>query len=208
MLRIWGRTNSSNVMKVLWLCEELGIQYERIDAGGAFGRTKEPEYLAKNPNALVPTIEEEDGFVLWESNAILRYLARSRAAGNPIYPADLRAAADCDRWMDWQLSALTPPMTTVFFTYVRIPEAERDWPATRKARDAAERLWAMVEAKLAGGDYLCGKDMTIADIALAPYLHRWLSLPIERKPMPRLEAWHARLKARPGCAKHVAVPMS
>src|SRR5687768_9505348 len=111
MLRIWGRANSSNVMKVLWLCDELGIAYERIDAGGAFGRTNEPDYLAKNPNALVPTIEEPDGFVLWESNAILRYLARSRAPGNPIYPSEPRVAADCDRWMDWQVSAINPPMT-------------------------------------------------------------------------------------------------
>ena len=208
MLRIWGRADSFNVMKVLWLCDELGIAYERIDAGGAFGRTNEPDYLAKNPNALVPTIEEPDGFVLWESNAILRYLARSRAPANPIYPSDLRVAADCDRWMDWQVSAINPPMTTVFFTYVRIPEPERNYAAAAKARDVAERLWAMAEAKLAGGDYLCGKDLTLADIALAPYLHRWLALPIERKPMPRLEAWYARLKARPGCAKHVAVPMS
>jgi glutathione S-transferase len=208
MLRIWGRANSSNVMKVLWLCDELGIAYERIDAGGAFGRTNEPDYLAKNPNALVPTIEEPDGFVLWESNAILRYLARSRAPANPIYPSDLRVAADCDRWMDWQVSAINPPMTTIFFTYVRIPEPERNYAAAAKARDVAERLWAMAEAKLAGGDYLCGKDLTLADIALAPYLHRWLALPIERKPMPRLEAWYARLKARPGCAKHVALPMS
>ena len=208
MLRIWGRANSSNVMKVLWLCEELGIAHERIDAGGAFGRTNEPDYLAKNPNALVPTIEEPDGFVLWESNAILRYLARSRAPGNPIYPSEPRVAADCDRWMDWQLSAINPPMTTIFFTYVRIPEPDRDYAAATKARNAAERLWAVVEAKLAGGDYLCGKDLTLADIALSPYLHRWFSLPIERKPMPRLEAWYGRLKSRPGCATHVIVPLS
>jgi glutathione S-transferase len=207
MLRIWGRDNSSNVMKVLWLCEELSIPFERIDAGGAFGKTKEPAYLAKNPNALVPTIEDGD-FVLWESNAIMRYLARTRAPGNPIYPADPRTAADCDRWLDWQLAALNPPMTTVFFTYVRIPEPERDMAATAKARDAAEALWGMVDAKLAGGDFVCGKDFTIADIALGIYAWRWFNLPIARKPMPRLEAWHERIKARPGHAKHIAKPMT
>jgi glutathione S-transferase len=207
MLRIWGRDNSSNVMKVLWLCEELGIPFERIDAGGAFGKTKEPGYLAKNPNALVPTIEDGD-FVLWESNAIMRYLARSRAPGNTIYPADPKTAADCDRWLDWQLGALNPPMTTIFFTYVRIPEPERDMAATARARDAAEALWGMVDAKLAGGDFACGKDFTIADIALGIYAWRWFNLPIARKAMPRLEAWHERLKARPGHAKHIARPMT
>jgi glutathione S-transferase len=208
MLRIWGRNNSSNVMKVLWLCEELAIPFERIDAGGAFGVTRTPEYLAKNPNALVPTIEEEDGFVLWESNAILRYLSRSRAPGNPIYPADPRAAADCDRWMDWQLGALNPPMTQVFFTYVRTPEAERDYAATAKARDAAEKLWAMVEAKLEGGDFVCGDHLTTADIALGIYVHRWFEMPIDRAPMPRLRGWYDRLRARPGYAKHCAGRLS
>lgn len=208
MLRIWGRANSSNVMKVLWLCEELGITHERIDAGGAFGRTKEPDYLAKNPNALVPTIEEPDGFTLWESNAIIRYLARTRGAGNPIYPADARTAADCDRWMDWQLSLLNAPMTTIFFTHVRIPEPQRDYAAAATARDAAEGLWAMVEARLASQPFVCGNAFTLADVALGPYVHRWFSLPIERRAMPGLEGWYGRLRERAGYARHVAVAMS
>ncbi len=111
MLKIWGRSSSSNVMKVLWLCEELGLPFERIDAGGAFGRTKEPDYLAKNPNALVPTLEEEDGFVLWESNSILRYLCNTRPGGAALYPQAPRERADVERWMDWQLSAVNAPMT-------------------------------------------------------------------------------------------------
>jgi glutathione S-transferase len=207
MLRIWGRTSSSNVMKVLWLCEELAIPFERIDAGGAFGRTKEPGYLAMNPNALVPTIEDGD-FVLWESNAIMRYLARTRAAGGVIYPAEPRVAADCDRWMDWQLGTLNPPMTTIFFTHVRIPEPERDMAAAGRARDAAEALWRMVDAKLASGDFVCGRDFTIADIALGIYAWRWFNLPVARAPMPHLAPWFERLKSRPGYAKHVALPMT
>jgi glutathione S-transferase len=208
MLKIWGRANSSNVMKVLWLCEELGEGFERIDAGGAFGRTREPEYLAKNPNALVPTIEEADGFTLWESNSILRYLARTRAGGAAFLPAEPRAAADVERWMDWQMASVNGPMTTVFFTYVRIPEAERDWPATAKARDAAEVLWAMVDARVRRHAFVCGEALTLADVALGPYIHRWMSLPVERAPMPALEAWYARLKARPGYARHCAGAMS
>jgi len=208
MLKIWGRASSSNVMKTLFLCEELGLSYQRIDAGGAFGVTQEARYLAMNPNALVPTIEEEDGWSLWESNSILRYLCNSRAPTHPIYPAAPRARADVERWMDWQLAALTPPMTTVFFTYVRIPEPERDYAACAKARDAAERLWRMVDAQLGDHPWVCGEALTLADIALSPFLHRWFALPIERAELPRLTAWRERLLTRPGFKTHVAVPMT
>ncbi|MFN3447743.1 MAG: glutathione S-transferase family protein [Roseococcus sp.] len=208
MLRIWGRANSSNVMKVLWLCEELGIAFERIDAGGAFGRTKEPAYLAMNPNARVPTIEEPDGFTLWESNTICRYLVATRAPGHALHPADPRQRARIERWMDWQLGHLNAPMTTLFFTYVRTPEEKRNWPATHAARDEAEALWAMVEGALEGRDFLGGAAPSLADIALGPYLHRWLNLPILRAPQPRLAAWYGRLCQRPGYNRHVAVEMS
>jgi glutathione S-transferase len=208
MLRIWGRANSSNVMKLLWLCDELSIPYERIDAGGAFGRTREPDYLAKNPNALVPTIEEEDGFTLWESNAILRYLVRTRAPGNRIHPDDPRAAAECDRWMDWQATALNRPMTTIFFTWVRIPEPERNYKAAEAARAEAEALWAMLDARLAGRPFICGDALTTADIALGPYVHRWFALPIARAEMPALRGWYDRLLARPAYAKHCAGKMT
>ncbi|WP_027283946.1 glutathione S-transferase family protein [Rubritepida flocculans] len=208
MLRIWGRANSSNVMKVLWLCEELGLAFERIDAGGAFGRTKEPAYLAMNPNARVPTIEEPDGFTLWESNTICRYLVATHAPGHALHPAEPRARARIERWMDWQLGHLNAPMTTLFFTYVRTPEEKRNWPATHAARDEAEALWDMVEGALEGRDFLGGPALSLADIALGPYLHRWLSLPIARKPQPRLAAWYGRLCRRPGYNRHVAVEMS
>jgi len=207
MLKIWGRASSSNVMKVLWLCDELGVAYERIDAGGAFGGTKEPAYLAKNPNALVPTIEEPDGFALWESNAILRYLCNSRAPDSPLYPRAPRERADVERWMDWQLSAINAPMTTIFFTYVRIPEPERDYAACAKARDAAERLWRIADERLAGRDFLCG-GLTLADIALGIYVHRWFALPIERAELRHLRAWHERMGRREPFRRHVAVPLT
>lgn len=207
MLRIWGRNSSSNVMKVLWLCEELAIPFQRIDAGGAFGVTQEPAYLAKNPNALVPTIEEPDGFTLWESNTILRYLARAHAAGHPIYPAAPRAAADVERWMDWQLSALNGQMGTIFLTLVRTPEAQRDMAAVERARQAAAKLWAMLEPRLAAQDFVCGPHLTLADVALGVYVHRWFALPIERPALPALLAWYGRLKARPGYATHCAGPL-
>lgn len=208
MLKIWGRASSSNVMKLLWLCEELGIPYNRVDAGGAFGRTREAAYLAMNPNARVPTIEEPDGFTLWESNAICRYLVATHAPGHPLHPSEPRSRARVERWMDWQLGHLNAPMTTIFFTYVRTPEDQRNWPATNAARDEAEALWDIVEGALADGPFLGGAELSLADIALGPYAHRWLALPITRKPQPRLAAWHARLMARPGFTRHVAVPLA
>jgi glutathione S-transferase len=208
VLKLWGRTSSSNVMKVLWLCEELSIPHERIDAGGEYGRTKEPFYLAMNPNSRVPTIEEPDGYSLWESNSILRYLVATRAPGDPMHPTAPKLRADVERWMDWQLATLNGPMTVVFFTYVRTPEAQRDMVATAKARDEAEALWAMVDRQLQGRQYVAG-GFSLADIVLGPYIHRWFTLPVERAPMPNLERWYARLVAEhPGFGKHVAVPLS
>lgn len=207
MLKIWGRANSSNVMKLLWLCEELGVPVERIDAGGAFGRTREPGYLAMNPNGRVPVLEEPDGFTLWESNTICRYLVATRAPGDAMHPSEPRARARAERWMDWQLGHLNAPMTVVFFTHVRTPEDQRDWKAAAAARDEAEALWDMVEAALTE-DYLGGTRPSLADVALGPQLHRWLKLPIERKAQPRIAAWYQRLCHRPGFARHVAVPMS
>jgi glutathione S-transferase len=209
MLKIWGRTSSSNVMKVLWLCEELAIPHERVDAGGSFGVTKDPFYLAMNPNALVPTIEDGAGFSLWESNSICRYLANDRAPGHAIYPAAAKPRARVERWMDWQLSALNGPVGVIFLGLVRTPEAQRDMAAIARGRDAAEGLWRMVEAQLGDSPYLCGNTLTLADIALGPYLHRWFALPIQRAEMPRLRAWYDRLLAQhAGYRTHVAVPMS
>jgi glutathione S-transferase len=207
MLKIWGRASSSNVMKVLWLCEELSIPYERIDAGGDFGRTKEPFYLAMNPNSRVPTIEEADGYTLWESNSILRYLVATRQPGDPVHPTAPKARADVERWMDWQLASLNGPMTTLFFTYVRTPEAQRDLAAAARARDEAEALWTILDRQLEGKEYVAG-GFSLADIVLGPYLHRWFALPIQRAKLERLEAWYERLKAQhPGYVAHVAVPM-
>ena len=207
MLKIWGRTTSSNVMKVLWLCEELGIPYERIDAGGSFGRTTEPIYLAMNPNSRVPTIEDGD-FTLWESNSILRYLVATRAPGHALHPAEPKARALVERWMDWQLASLNAPMVTLFFTYVRIPEPKRDYAAAAVARDEAEALWAMVDRQIGDKDYVAADHLTLADLVLAPYAHRWFAMPIQRPSMPGLERWYAAIKRHPGCARHVIVELA
>ncbi|MCI0754171.1 glutathione S-transferase family protein [Teichococcus vastitatis] len=204
---IWGRSNSSNVMKLLWFCEETGIAFERRDAGGAFGVVGEAPYKAHNPMSLVPMLEEADGWTLWESNSILRYLASTHPQGTALWPVEPRRRAGIERWMDWQLAHLTPPMTVIFFTYVRTPEAERDWPATQAALARAAAMWRVVDGHLAGGDFLEG-GFSLADIALGIFAHRWFNLPVERPDLPRLRGWYERLLARPAYARHVALPMS
>jgi glutathione S-transferase len=208
MLKIWGRGSSSNVMKVLWLAEELGLAFERLDAGGSFGRTDEPAYRAMNPMGRVPTIEEADGHSLWESNTILRYLVARHAPGGPLHPQDPRARARVERWMDWQLGHLNGPMTTILFTLFRTPEPQRDMAKLAAAVTEAQGYWDIVAAELGDGPWLVGQSLTLADIALAPYLHRWLSFPIERRESTGLRAWHARMMERPGFARHIAVPIS
>jgi len=202
MLTIWGRATSSNVMKVLWLCDELLIPYHREEAGGAHGRTKEDSYVAMNPNSMVPTIVDSDGYVLWESNTILRYLSTTRGDGH-LFPADARARGNVDRWMDWQQASLNPRMMTLFLGLIRTPEEKRDMASIEAALEQAVGLHNILEKQLEGRDYLAGA-FSIADIALGPLLHRWFALPLARPDQPRLRAWYERLLTHPGYAKHCA----
>ncbi len=207
MLRLWGRTNSSNVMKVLWLLDELGLGYERIDAGGSFGRTEAAAYRAMNPLGLVPTLED-DGFALFESNAILRYLCSAHAPGNPLYPREAKPRAVVDAWLDFQQTALNRPQSVVFGGLVRTPPAERDNAAISAAMTEAGRIWGLLDARLAGQPYVAGDGLTIADIAFGPHVHRWFAMPIARPDCPHLHAWYERLMGRPAYRTHIAQPLS
>ncbi len=211
MLKIWGRANSSNVQKVLWLAEELGLPFERIDIGGAFGGNKEPPYLALNPNGLVPTIED-DGLVLWESNSILRYLAGQYGVAKPgtasLLPTAPAKRADMERWMDWQLSTVVGPITTVFIGLIRTPPEKRDLAAIEAARKTLQGAFDILNAHLAKRDFVAGSDFTIGDIPVGIMTYRWLNLPLERTAQPHLKAWYERLMQRPGYQKYVAQPMT
>ena len=207
MIRIWGRSSSSNVMKVLWLLDELGLDFERIDVGGPFGGTHTPEYLAINPAGLVPTLEE-DAFSLFESNAILRYLGSEYASDSNWYPATSRLRAHTDAWLDLQQTLLTGPLNRVFIGLVRTPSEKRDPAAIAAAALETGRVWTIVEAGLAGCDFLGGAQPSIADVAFGPSLHRWFMLPIDRPELPMLRAWYHRLLTRPAYAKHCAQPLS
>ena len=194
MLRIWGRLSSVNVQKVVWCADELGLRYERIDAGGKFGVNDTPEYLAMNPNGLVPVIEE-DGFVLYESNAIVRYLAGR--AGAALFPADLRQRADVDRWMEWQSTNYTPAMGPAFWQLIRTPEAQRERAAIEGSRAKTEKLTGVLDAHLATRRYLSGEAFSAADLVVGCAAHRWLNLPLPREPRPHFERWYAQIAARP-----------
>jgi glutathione S-transferase len=211
-LTIWGRANSVNVQKVLWCAEELGISYRRIDAGMAFGRNSEPNYLAMNPNGRVPTLVDGD-FVLWESNSIMRYFAlvhgQGSGQGSAIYPALPKARAAVDRWLDWTLSTLQPVDRPVFWALVRTPVEKRDMAAIQKDADAEAVVWRIADAQLVTRKFIEGEQFTLADIALGAYARRWFGVEGVTKPtFPHLERWFAQFATRPGFQKFLAPPMS
>jgi glutathione S-transferase len=206
MIKIWGRKNSVNVQKVLWCCDELGISYKRVDAGGEFGGTREPEYLAMNPTALIPTIRD-DGFTLWESNTIVRYLAAKYGAGS-LWPEDPAARALAEKWMDYQLGTAWVAFRAAFLGLVRTPPEKRDPDQIEASLESTAKVLAILDAHLANEDYVAGADLTVGDIALGSTVYRWLNMEIERPEMPNLEAWHRRLSARPAYQKNVMVPFT
>ena len=207
-LTIWGRANSVNVQKVLWCLSELDIAYHRIDAGMAFGKNDEPDYLAMNPNGRVPTLVDGD-FILWESNSVMRYLVLAYGQGSPIYPQAAKARASVDRWLDWTLSTLQPVDRPVFWALVRTPVEMRDMVAIQKDADAEAVQWRIVDAQLTTRRFIEGDDFTIADIALGAYARRWFGVEGIRKPqLGHLERWFAQFANRPGFQQFVAPPMS
>jgi glutathione S-transferase len=205
MLKIWGRVNSVNVKKVLFAAEELGLKYERIDAGREFGVVNTPQYKKMNPNSLVPTIDD-GGFVLWESHAIVRYLAAKHGTGT-LWPVDLKQRADSDRWMDWAFT-FQASLRTVFWNLVRTPPEKRDMQAVEEGRKKCAELLSIPDEALANRPYFAGNELTIGDIPLGCHVQIWMRLPIERPAHPNLSRWFDRLSARAAFKKIVDIPLS
>ena len=203
MLKILGRKNSSNVQKVLWACDELGLEYEREDVGGPFGGNDKVEYLSMNPNGLIPTLLE-DGFILWESHAIVRYLAEKHAP-NLLYPDDLGQVALANQWMDWCQTTVLPANRPVFWGLVRTPPEERDMEAIARARDELERLMGVLDAHLSGSAYVVGDAFTMGDIPLGVMVYRWFNMDIERREFPDLARWYRSLEQRPAFRERVMI---
>jgi glutathione S-transferase len=200
-ITILSRRSSSSAQKVFWALEELGVDYRQIDAGRSFGVVDTPEYLAKNPNGLVPTLETSDGFVLWESNAIVRYLAASHGAGS-LWPEDPAARALTDRWMDWADTTAKPAINPLFSKLVMRwePSTEAEIAADIERSDKVLKRLAGV---IGGQRYIAGDTLTIGDIPLGMILNRWFQLPIERPALPAVESYYARLSERPAYRRNV-----
>ena len=204
MLKIWGRVNSVNVKKALWCLEELGLKYERIDAGMQYGVVNSPEYRKMNPNGLVPTIDD-DGFVLWESHSIVRYLAAKYGKG-VLWPMDEHSRALANQWMDWAFS-FQANFRTVFWGLVRTPPEKRDLAAIEDARKKCAEMMGILDGALADRHYVAG-TFSMGDIPIGCHAQLWMRLAIERPRHPNLEAWFERLCARPAYKKIVDIPLS
>ena len=195
MLKIWGRLTSINVRKVVFTAQELQLPFERVDAGLQFGVVRSPEYLAKNPNALVPTLEDDD-LRLWESNVIVRYLCAKHSPG-VLYPLDLPRRFDAERWMDWQQTTLNPAGRNGFIQWFRTPAAQRSMDLIAQSTSATEALMAMLDDHLARQPFMSGDRFTMADIPIACELHRWQALPQPRPERRHLKRWYDAIDARP-----------
>lgn len=205
MLKVWGRRNSFNVQKVMWLTGELGLEHERIDAGGSFGGLDAPEFRARNPHGLVPVIDD-GGIIVWESHAILRYLA-ARYGGGAFWNEDPARRAEADQWIEWAQTTLLPNfLNGIFWGFYRTPEERHDKKAIERAIARCGEHVLMLDRLLADRPYLCGDRITLADIPAGTMLYRYYGLEITRPAAPNVDAWYARLRERPAYAAHVMVP--
>jgi glutathione S-transferase len=205
-VKIWGRGNSTNVRKVRWCAEELGLAYEQIDAGGSFGVVSDPDYLAMNPNGLVPCLQDGD-LVLWESNAIVRYLARQYGR-QPFAPTEAAAWASADKWMDWASLSFAAPFRDLFWNLVRCTPEQRSETEMKRGEEQCARLMAIADAALSASPYLSGQRLGIGDIPLGCVAYAWFSLPIERPALPNLNGWYERLAERPAYRRAVMTPLT
>jgi len=207
MLKVWGRNTSSNVQKVMWAVAELGLEHERFDIGGAFGKNREPAYLAMNPNGLVPTLQDGD-FILWESNAIIRYLAREYG-DQKLEGTDARSRARANQWMDWQLSVLGPAITPAFWGLIRTPPEKRDMAAIAAAQSKTTEAMKILDAQLGRTGFVAGDAFTMGDIPVGVMAYRYWQLVPERPELPHLQAWYAALQKRAPFRNMVeAIPLS
>lgn len=204
MLKVWGRMTSNNVQKVMWCIDELDVPHEHIDLPHGSAR-QDAAYLAMNPNGLVPTIED-DGFILWESNACVRYIAAKFGSGT-LYPTDLRQRADAERWMDWAQTALSAPSWTIFLGLVLQKPEQRDVAAIAAAGKRFNELWAMADKVLATRPFMAGDQLTVGDIPMGIAAYRWFTIPVEHDHHPNFEAWYSRLTERPAFKKNVMRPL-
>jgi len=203
-LTLWGRLSSCNVQKAMWLLEELALPYAHVNAGGDFGGLDDPGYLAMNPHGRVPTLKDGD-VVVWESEAILRYLA-ARYGAPALWSGDAAERAAVDQWLAWTAASLYRDWIDLFWARVRTPPERQDAETIEALRHRTADRYAFLDGELAARDYIAGDAFSLADIAAGMTLYRWYEMPIERPALPRLEAWYGRLRERPAYRKAVCIP--
>ena len=207
MVCILGRANSINVQKVMWMIGELGLEHERVDVGLQFGINDTPEYLEKNPNGLVPTLEDGD-VIVWESHSIVRYLADKFGPNTYWWPNSTAERAHASQWMDWYASRLHAPMTTIFWNVIRHPPEQRDPGAVIAAIVDAEKLWTILDKHLSSNDFIGGGAPSVGDIPVGCAIHRWSAMNFEKPAFANVDAWYARLSERIPYQNHVMLPLS
>ncbi|WP_282610327.1 glutathione S-transferase family protein [Pelagibius sp. Alg239-R121] len=204
MLKIWGRRTSSNVQKVMWLVAELGLEHERIDAGGKFGGLDTPEFRQLNPHGRIPVLEDGET-VVWESHAILRYLAAASGDGR-FWPADPALRAQSDQWIEWTQTGLQRSFMDLFWGYYRTPEPERDPAFVKSALERTNSDFQLLDKLIAGREYLVGDSLSLSDIPAGTTLYRYFEMEILRPSLPNIEAWYTRLQKSQAYRDHVMVP--
>lgn len=206
MLKIWGRRNSSNVRKVLWCAEEIGLPYESIEVGGSHGGTQSAEYVAMNPNSLVPVIEDH-GLPLWESNTIVRYLSARYSLGT-LYAEDPMERAQAEKWMDWSTSRMAALYSELIWGIMRTAPADRDEARINAAIVRAGDYLKMADETLGRQPWLSGETFAMGDIPLGSLIYAWFELPIQRPDLPNVADWYARLRERPAYQRGVMSPLT
>ena len=205
MLTVWGRKSSSNVQALMWCIGELDLAYERIDAGFRYGVNDTAEFLAMNPNGTVPVLREDDGEPLWETGAIIRYLA-AQHGGEAFWPKDARSRAQIDKWTEWAKLNVAMNFTgPVFWRVVRTAPALQDQQAIAAALTALGAKLDIAEKQLERHRFLAGDDLTLADIQFGHVLYRYFDIDIPRPSLPRLERYYGNLTERPAFQEHVMV---
>jgi glutathione S-transferase len=204
MLQVYGRKNSNQVIQLMWTVGELDLEYVRHNVGGSFGGLDSDEYGNLNPNRLVPTIVD-DGFVLWESYAIIRYLCRRYGFGS-LWPEDPCQSGLADQWMEWTSSRFMGTFFPAFWNLIRTPKDKQDPEKVSTAAKDTGALLQIIESQLEGNEFLIGDALTMGDIPLGSMMFKYFNLPIERPSLPNIERWYARLSERTAYCEHAMNP--
>lgn len=206
MLTIWGRNNSTNVKKVIWCLAELNVPFKHINVGGKYGQLDQPAYRSLNPNGLIPCLQD-DNFVLWESNTIVRYLAAQYSQG-VLYPQNIQVRASAEKWMDWTSSSLMPHFKDVFIGLIRTPLEQQDKNKIQQSAEQLDKFMGIANGALEKQTYFSGDTFGVGDIPPGCISYAWFNLPIKRTKYPNLERWYQQMVQRPAFQKTIMIELT